>query len=156
MAPNIRHYRSEDRAAAKLVYTRAVRIGSAAFHTETERAAWAPQPDPDLSQPDKLLDQHCLVSEEGGRMTGFMSMDEAGELDMAFVIPEVMGKGTAAMLYDHLMIWAKTQGLTHLTVRAAEQSHRFLARRGWQVHARERLEDGGQVYHLYLMSLELP
>jgi putative acetyltransferase len=156
MAPSIRLYRSEDRAAARLVFYRAVREGSAAFYTEAERAAWAPSPDPDFSEPDKLLDQHCLVAEEGDRMTGFMSMDAAGYLDMAFVIPEVMGTGTAATLYDQLMAWAKSQNLSHFTVRAAEQSHRFLSRRGWHVDARERLEDGGEVYHLYLMSLDLP
>ena len=156
MAASIRLYRPQDRAAALLVYYRAVREGSAAFYTEAERVAWAPSAEPDLSQPDKLLDQHCLVAEEDERMTGFMSMGSAGYLDMAFVIPEAMGKGTAALLYDGLMAWAKTQKLTHFTVQAAEQSCRFLSRRGWTVDARERLEDGGQIYHLYLMSLDLP
>lgn len=137
-----------------LVFFRAVREGSAAFYTEAEREAWAPRPEPP-DHPDKLLDQYCLVAEEDGRMTGFMSIDKDAELDMAFVIPEVMGKGTAAALYDALILWARAQGLKHLTVRAAEQSHRFLARRGWQVDGRERLEDGGQVYMLYLMSVRL-
>ena len=39
---DIRPYRPEDRAAAALVFFRAVREGSAAFYTEAERAAWAP------------------------------------------------------------------------------------------------------------------
>lgn len=155
MAPALRPYRAEDRPAMALVYYRAVREGTAAFYTEAERAAWAPSPEPP-DRPDKLLDQYCLVAEEDGRMTGFMSIDKRGELDMAFVIPEVMGKGTAAALYDALWDWAATQGWPRLTVRAAEQSHRFLSRRGWQVDGRERLEDKGQVYHLYLMSKALP
>lgn len=154
MARTVRPYRPEDRAAMALVYYRAVREGSAAFYTEAERAAWAPRAEPDWDRPDKLLDQYCLVAEEDGRMTGFFSMDETGYLDMAFVLPEVMGDGTAAALYDGLMDWARGRGIARFTVRAAEQSHRFLSRRGWTVTGRERLEDGGEVYMLYLMALE--
>lgn len=154
MPSALRPYRPEDRAAMAQVFFRAVREGSAAHYSEAERAAWAPSPTPDWDKPDKLLDQDCLVAEEAGRMTGFFSMDATGYLDMAFVIPEVMGNGTAAALYEALMARARARGLTRFTVRAAEQSRRFLARRGWAVLARERLEDEGAVFHIYLMALE--
>lgn len=154
MAPTLRPYRPEDRTAMAQVFYRAVREGSAAFYSEAERAAWAPSPEPDLDKPDKLLDQDCLVAEEAGRMTGFFSMDDTGYLDMAFVLPEVMGNGTAAALYDALITRARARGLARFTVRAAEQSRRFLARRGWVVLARERLEDKGETFFTYLMALE--
>ena len=150
----IRPYHPEDRAAAALVFFRAVREGSAAFYTEAERAAWAPSESPHPDQPDKLLDQDCLVAEEDGRMTGFFSMDPTGYLDMAFVIPEVMGDGTAAELYDTLMARARARGLTRFTVRAAEQSRRFLSRRGWTVTGHDRLKGGDQVFDICLMALE--
>lgn len=152
----IRPYRPEDRAAMAQVFFRAVREGSAAFYTEAERAVWAPSESPDSSRPDKLLDQDCLVAEEDGRMTGFFSMDASGYLDMAFVIPEVMGDGTAAALYDALMARARARGLHSFTVRAAEQSRRFLTRRGWTVTGHERLEDAGQVFDICLMALKDP
>jgi len=150
----IRPYRAEDRAAAKLVFYRAVREGAAAHYSDAERAAWAPSPEPDLTTPDKLLDQWCLVAEDGGRMTGFMSMDHTGYLDMAFVIPEAMGNGTAAALYDALMTIARANGVQRFTVRAAHQSHRFLSRRGWQVDRFERYGANGQVYDLFHMVLD--
>lgn len=156
MAASLRPYRPEDRAAMALVFYRAVREGAAAFYSEAERAAWAPSPEPNWNKPDKLVDQYCLVAEDAGRMTGFFSMDDTGYLDMAFVLPEVMGTGTAAALYDGLMTWARARGLRRCTVRAAEQSRRFLARRGWVETGRERLEDGGQVYDICLMALDLP
>ncbi len=155
MAPTIRPYRPADRAAAQLVFYRAVREGTAAHYPEAERAAWAPSPEPDWDKPDKLIDQWCLVSEEDGRMTGFFSMDTAGYLDMAFVIPEVMGNGTAAALYDTLLTRARSAGLTHFTVRAAHQSRRFLARRGWQLDRMATFEEEGHVYTVALMSLDL-
>jgi putative acetyltransferase len=155
MAPTIRPYQRQDRAAMVLVYYRAIREGAAAFYSEAERAAWAKSPEPNWDKPDKLLDQWCYVAEEDGRMTGFMSMDDKGYLDMAFVIPEVMGKGTAAALYDVLMAQAKSAGLTHFSVRAAHQSNRFLTRRGWKVDLFERYAADGQVYDQFQMSLTL-
>ena len=155
MALAIRRYRPEDRQAMALVYYRAITEGAAAFYSELERAAWAPSPDPDWDTRDKLLDQWCYVAEQDGRMTGFMSMDDTGYLDMAFVIPEVMGKGTAAALYDVVLARAKAAGLARLTVRASHQSQRFLARRGWQVDEFERFAVDGQVYDLFQMSCNL-
>jgi putative acetyltransferase len=157
VTPTIRPYRPEDRAAAKRVYYRAVREGAAAFYSEAERAAWAPSPNPDWSVPDKLLDQWCYVAEdEGGRMIGFLSMDKTGYLDMAFVVPEVMGKGTAGALYDVVVAQARGARVARLTVRASHQSHRFLARRGWQVDRCEKYQKDGQAFDVFHMSLDLP
>ena len=154
--PHIRPYAANDRAAAELVFYRAVREGSAAHYPQAERAAWAPSPTPDHSQPDKLLTQWCYVAEEDGRMTGFFSMDHSGYLDMAFVIPEVMGNGTAAALYDTVMARARQAGLTHFTVKAAVQSHRFLARRGWHLDRMETFTDDTGTYTAALLHLDTP
>jgi putative acetyltransferase len=155
MTRTIRLYQASDRAPALMVFYRAVREGTAAFYSEEERAEWAPSSEPDYNWPDKLLDQWCWVTEEGGRMTGFMSLRRDGELDMAFVIPEVMGDGTAAALYDVLLQQAHTEGFTRLTVRAAEQSKRFLSRRGWQFDRMERVEEDGAVFTIAILHLDL-
>jgi putative acetyltransferase len=155
MPRTIRPYRPEDRAAAELVFYRAVREGTAAHYPAEERAAWAPSPEPDFNYPDKLLDQWCYVSEEDGRMTGFFSMDDTGYLDMAFVIPEVMGTGTAAALYDTVMLRAQASGLTRFTVKAAHQSRRFLTKRGWHFDRMETFTEDGNTYTSAMMSLDL-
>lgn len=155
MATMIRPYMPQDRAAMARVFYRAVREGAVAFYTPAELAAWAPSPEPDLATPDKLLAQWCYVAQDAEQIIGFISMDALGELDMFFVIPEVMGNGTALALYDRLMAHAKAAGLTRYTVHAAHQSHRFLARRGWQVDTFERLAIDGQIYDLFLMSFNL-
>lgn len=155
MAPTIRPYRQTDRAAASLVFYRAVREGAAAHYPADELAAWAPSPDPDLNRPDKLLDQWCFVAEQDGVLTGFFSMDHSGYLDMAFVLPEVMGNGTAATLYDTLMHRAKTAGLTRFTVRAAHQSRQFLTRRDWQFDRMETFTEDGETYTTAMMFLDL-
>lgn len=151
----IRPYQATDRAAAHHVYFRAVREGAAAHYPADELAAWARSPEPDLSQPDKLADQWCYVSEEAGKVTGFFSMDQTGYLDMAFVLPEVMGNGTAAALYDTVMARAKAAGLTHFTVRASHQSHRFLSRRGWHLDRMETFVEDDDTFTAAMMSLDL-
>ena len=153
MPPVIRPYRPEDRAAAALIYYRAIMEGTAPHLGLAERTAWARSPEPDLSKPDKLLDQWCWIAEEDGRPTGFMSLCPDGLLDMAFVIPEVMGKGTAGALYDALLAKARTEGLTRLTVLASAWSRGFLLKRGWQIDEAGMKEFDGFLYHLSSMSL---
>jgi putative acetyltransferase len=153
MATVIRDYRPEDRAAAKLIYFRAIREGTVSRLTASQRAAWAPGPDPDLSTPDKLLDQWCWMAEEGGQPTGFMSLCPNGLLDMAFVVPEAMGTGTAGALYDMLLAKAQAEGLTRLTVVASEFSRGFLCKRGWQIDREGQEDHHGESYHISHMSL---
>jgi putative acetyltransferase len=153
MAPVIRPYRPEDRAAARLVYWRAIMEGTAGLIGEPERIAWAGSPTPDGDEPDKLLKQWCWVAEEAGRMTGFMSLCPDGLLDMAFVIPEVMGKGTAAALYAVLLAKAREEGLTQLTVLASPFSRRFLEKRGWQVVTAGPRAFDGHLYELAELAL---
>jgi putative acetyltransferase len=129
--------------------------GTAPQLTRAERIAWAVAPEPDLSKPDKLLDQWCWIAEEAGRPTGFMSLCPDGLLDMAFVIPEVMGKGTAGALYETLLAKAQAEGMTRLTVLASPWSRSFLLKRGWRVDGEGMKEFDGYLYHLSDMSLTL-
>lgn len=148
----IRPYRAQDRAACYGVFYHAVRTGTAAHYTAAQRAAWAPgiQP-PDT--PDKLLAQWCVVAEEATGLTGFMSMTPAGYLDMAFVLPRVMGSGVAGALYDALMLQAAH--LPRLTTHASHLARPFFARRGWQVEAVEQHPAHGQTYERFAMALTL-
>lgn len=151
---SLRPYRAEDRAACAAVFFRAVREGAAAFYDEAQRAAWAPGgPAPGL---DRLKDQWCLVAERDGAVVGFMAMTPAGYLDMTYVLPEEMGRGTAGMLYDALLARARATGLSHLTVHASHLARPFLERRGWRVDAPEEVTRNGAVLARFAMSLALP
>ncbi|WP_309666020.1 GNAT family N-acetyltransferase [Tabrizicola sp.] len=155
MVTTIRPYVADDWQAADLVYYRAIREGTGDIYSEAQRIAWAPDPILGDDTPDKLLDQWCWVAEAEGRMTGFMSLCPDGLLDMAFVIPEARGDGTAATLYDTLIAKARAETLPRLTVIASPFSHRFLLKRGWQVDSDGPEVHDGQTYHLYHMSLDL-
>jgi putative acetyltransferase len=154
---SIRPYRTSDRAACRQVFQRAVREGAAGFYDAAQREAWAPEvpPDPD-HRLDKLHHQLTWVAEVDGAITGFMSMTRSGHLDMAFVLPEVMGKGHAAALHDRMLSEARGLGLARLTVHASEYSRRFLGRRGWDLDGVEVIRaDNGAQWDRNLMSLDL-
>lgn len=151
----VRPYRASDRAACKAVFYRAVREGAARFYTEAQRAAWAPFPEVDEAHPDKLLAQWAWVSEQDGQVTGFMSLAHDGYLDMAFVLPEVMGKGHAAALYDRLIAKARAKGFSKLTVHASHLARPFFAKRGWRVDEFQLHPANGEVFERFAMSLAL-
>jgi len=155
MSLSVRRYRPEDRAACALVFYRAVREGAAEFYDAAQRAAWAPSPVPDPEKPDKLAGQWCHVAERAGAVVGFMSMAQDGYLDMAFVLPEEMGRGTARALHDAVLADARAAGLTRLTVRASHLARRFFGRHGWREDARVDFAADGQVYDVFRMSRSL-
>ncbi|WP_413876203.1 GNAT family N-acetyltransferase [Albidovulum sp.] len=151
----VRPYRAADRPAVAGVFYRAVHQGAAARYDDAQRRAWAPSPEPDRDEPDKLLSQWCWVAEDGRGIIGFMSLAPSGYLDMAFVLPEVMGKGVADALYAALISRARAEGLGLLTVRASHLARSFFERHGWHLDAADNLEADGQVYETFLMSLDL-
>lgn len=155
MSVSVRPYAAADRAACARVFFRAVREGTASDYDAAQRAAWAPSPEPDGASADKLLGQWCRVAERDGEIVGFMSLDRTGYLDMAFVLPEEMGRGTAAQLYHDLLAPARAAGLGRLTVRASHLARRFFARQGWRLDASEAFAFNGQVYDVFHMSLDL-
>lgn len=153
MTLTLRPYTAADRAACHAVFRRAVHEGAAGAYDAAQRAAWAPDAAPE--GPDRLLDQWCLVAERGGAIVGFLSMTPAGHLDMAFVLPEEMGRGTAAALLDALVARARAAGLGRLTCHASHLARPFLARRGWRVLASERVARNGQHLDRFAMARDL-
>lgn len=168
---SLRPWRSTDGPACDAVFFRAVREGAAGFYDAAQRAAWAPDPDEagdgdadgdgdgdadgDADGGDRLAGQWCLVAERAGAVVGFMSLTPAGYLDMAFVLPEEMGRGTAGALHDALIDRARAAGLARLDTHASHLARRFLARRGWQVEAAETVDRRGQRLDRFRMSIDL-
>jgi putative acetyltransferase len=152
----VRPYRAEDRAACAAVFHRAVHEGAAAAYSAEQRGDWAPSPVPDPARPHKLWSQTTWVSEAGGRITGFMSLTDEGHLDMAFVLPEVMGKGHAGALYDVLLDHARRAGHARLTVHASVYSRGFLMKRGWvEDKVAPVVSEGGVTYLRHYLSVDL-
>lgn len=151
----IRRYTTADRAGCHRVYFKAVRDGASEFYDPAQRAAWAPNATPDLEQPDRLKDQLCWVAEQDGEVSGFMSMTEAGHIDMAFVLPEAMGTGLSSELYERVLEDGQKIGLATLTVDASHLARRFFQKHGWRIEYQEDIDRSGVTLERFRMSLPL-
>ncbi|HSG56069.1 MAG TPA: GNAT family N-acetyltransferase [Paracoccaceae bacterium] len=151
----IRPYLAADRAACHRIFHPAVHQGAARAYTADQRAAWAPSDQRDPAQPDRFLDQFAFVAEVSGTPAGFMTLDKTGCLDMAFVLPEVMGTGVADALYAAILSTARAERFSRLTTAASHLARAFFARHGWQPDQEETHPLRGQLLPRFAMSLDL-
>jgi putative acetyltransferase len=65
--------------------------------------------------------------------------------DMAYVLPEVMGKGVAGVMCAVIEGRARADGITHMTVDASHVAEPFFARRGWTLVQRQEVKRGSVI-----------
>ncbi|MCA0918921.1 GNAT family N-acetyltransferase [Pseudooceanicola nanhaiensis] len=145
----------DDAAEAAALFFRAVREGTQAHYTAQQRAAWAPAPPDPAAWREKFTAQFGVTAREGGSLAGFITMDGAGYLDLAFVAPEWMGRGVAVRLYAALEEEARRRGLGHLTSEASHLARPFLLRQGWQVITAQQVERRGVTLENFRMEKRL-
>ena len=128
----IRRFRLDDAQACRDVFVAAVRVGESGRYTARELADWVKDPAMPVGY-GAWLNQHItFVAEEEG-IQGFMMLEASGYLNMAFVRPEVMGKGVADALYAALVTEAQALHLTRLHVLASRHAQSFFGRHGWRL-----------------------
>ena len=142
MAEVIRPFTMDDARPTREVFVRAVREGAASRYSAEERAAWVPDPAMPEDWGEWLAGHVTFVAEDERGITGFMMVERDGYLNMAFVLPEVMGKGTADRLYADILAAARALDLPRLTVFASRHARRFFARHGWQPAPGPPMRDG--------------
>lgn len=152
----IRSYEPDDAIPLGRIYFRAVREGTTGHYSAEQRAAWAPHAPASAVWRRRLSHGETVVAEQDGHSVGFMTLlPESGLVDLAFVLPEVMGQGVAAALYAMLENRARAAGLQKLTTEASETARPFFARQGFQVLERQELVRDGVPLHNYRMEKRL-
>ena len=151
----VRHYAQDDAPALRAIFHRAVRDGAARYYSEKERSAWSPSAEIPPGWADRLGGQCVRVAEAVGAPIGFMTLTDTGYIDLAFVLPEWMGRGVADALLADIMRQAGLRGLPRLTTEASFLARSFFLRHGWQVDAEQRVERFGVELTNFRMSLAL-
>src|ERR1700761_2467321 len=112
---DIRPLRAEDGAIAAAIFFDAVHQGTVEHYTLEERIAWAgARPDPSGGT-SRLRGLEGFVAEIAGVPAGFMTIDAAGYVDLAYVRPEMAGKGVGWRLYEAVENRARQLGAVRLT-----------------------------------------
>lgn len=152
----VRSYAPGDARALGEVFHRAVHEGASRRYTPAECNAWSPRPPASRLWEARLADAETVVAETPEGPVGFMSLDPArGYLDLAFVVPEAMGRGVAAALYAVLEGRARAAGLVRLTTEASLLAEPFFARHGWRLVARQEVERHGVLLRNAVMEKTL-
>ncbi len=129
----IRPFEDRDAAAAARIYFDAVQVGAIDHYDQQQRDAWAESiPDTEFWR-TRLRSQHTLIAEINAQLIGYMSLDNSGYIDLAFVTPAWIGKGVAKALYRHLEELAIQNRLEKLTTEASHMARTHFERQGWSV-----------------------
>lgn len=136
----VRSYQDGDAEPLGQVFHRAVREGAMARYDARQVKAWSPQAPSDTKWAERLAAADTVVASEDNRLVGFMSLNPDGYLDLAFVLPDVMGQGVADLLYAVLETRARGRGIVHLTTQASLLAEPFFAKHGWSVSRRQEVE----------------
>lgn len=138
------------------IYHRAVHEGAGRHYSTEQCNAWSPSPPMDEVWCRRLIEAQTIVAERGDALLGFMTLDIAtGWVDLAYVVPEVMGQGVADTLYAMLEGRARSAGLRDLETEASLLGERFFRRQGWRVINRTQITRYGVTMPSALMRKPL-
>lgn len=151
----VRSFEPKDADALGRVFYRAVREGAAQRYSAAQVAAWSPEPPSGDIWRDRLSHSDTVVADREGQALGFMTLDQNGYLDLAFVVPEAMGSGVSDAIYAVLEGRARSRGLEALTTQASLFAEPFFVRQGWCVVRRQEVEIGGVVLNNAWMEKRL-
>lgn len=144
-----------DYAALGQIFYDAVHIGAAEHYSVVERAAWMPEVPTADGLRTRMEGTLVFVADRDEIIEGFMSLTTDGVVDMAYVRPDLRGRGVAFALYRVIEDAAKTRGLDRLKTFASHLAKPFFLRQGWHVMRPNRIERRGVSLHNWVMEKEI-
>ena len=144
MELRVREYRESDAEALAVLFFESVRKGTTDHYNESQREAWAPTV-PDIGEfASRLATMTVTVAEDEGGVVGFMTLDETGYIDLAYVEPDRIGTGVGSAIYEHVEAESKRRGQARLFVNASEVAKPFFEKHGWTVTSTHQVECRGE------------
>lgn len=137
------------------IYFCAVYEGAREHYSFEQRRAWAGDTvDPDYWS-QRLAGQLGFIAEQGGEPVGFMTINPAGYIDLAFVLPSAAGAGIGKQLYAAIEQKGRDLGASVLTTEASKPAKPFFESQGWTVEAAQSIERRGVSLTNYRMQKRL-
>jgi len=84
-----------------------------------------------------------------------MTLDDHGHIDLAFVVPDLIGKGVARALYERVEAEALRRGIGRLDTEASHMARRFFDRQGWSVVRQQSVAKGDVSLTNFIMEKRL-
>lgn len=140
----IREARPEDAPALAQVFFAAVREGPS-LYSQAQRAAWVPVPPEPAAFAARLARNAVVVAETSGALVGFMTLDAAGYIDLAYVLPGHQRRGVFRALLARVEVRARAEGMQRLSVHASLMAQPAFRAVGFAVIQHETVRRGGEL-----------
>lgn len=151
----IRLYTAAELDAVIQVFTDAVHVLTAHEYDEAQRAAWAPRP-PDISAWHKRMQQlQTWVAIDDNRVTGFISCEMNGHIDLLYVSPSYARRGIASAMYQCVETDLALSGVTELFTEASLVARPFFERFNFIVTEEQEVSRRGSSFRRFIMRKRL-
>lgn len=111
----VREYKASDLEAVVALFGRSVREIASRDYSPAQMSAWAPEVPDWLGWSKRLSEGAAFVCERKDRIAGFARIGGNGYLDLLYVHPEFQGQGFARALFERVLAWAKSHGVSRMT-----------------------------------------
>ncbi|WP_424926660.1 GNAT family N-acetyltransferase [Amaricoccus tamworthensis] len=152
----LRLFTDPDAAATADLFYRAIHEGTRDHYTTEQRRAWAPQRPETTCWRERLNSQYAVIAETGPDLAGFMTLDENGYIDLAFVDPAHTGQGIGSALLNAITTEASRRGMHRLKTHASLAARPFFERHGWTIVKQQTITRGGAGLANYVMEVTVP
>jgi len=148
----IRRYLESDTPQLAELFFNSVRDGTAGHYSEEQRRAWAPSvPDTEKLR-SRLVPIIVFVAEDTSGIVGFITLDDTGYIDLAFVRPDRICTGVGSVLYEQVEQAALSQDLPRLFTNASKLAKPFFEKHGWSVRKQQEVDHRGVMLTNYRME----
>lgn len=151
----VRRYEAGDEHAAIGVFVQSVRVIGPSKYSTAQVDAWLSAHRDPQAWAMRMLGRETFVALDGGRVVGWIEMENDGHVDFLYCSPEAAGQGVAGALYDELLARVREMRLPRLFSEASRFAEPFFLKRGWKVDAHEVVVRQGIEIQRARMSLEL-
>lgn len=132
----------------------AVRNGETRY-SDTQNAAWVPEPRSGEQWAERLRSQKIVVAEEQGSILGFISLASKGYVDFAYIRPKHQGLGIFRQLFARIEHQAKLENEPVLWVHASLMARPAFSAMGFEIRDREEVTIGSERFERFVMEKKL-
>lgn len=140
----IRWATEADTSGLAEVFHAAIREGPSPY-SQAQRVAWMPaRPDPHRFA-QRISGLNVVVAERADDLVGFMAVEPAGYIDLAFILHAHRARGLFRRLYQVVEDQARDTGLTRLWTHASLMAQPAFQAVGFSVIQHETIERAGEL-----------
>jgi putative acetyltransferase len=132
----------------------AVRNGPSKY-TQAQRAAWVPERRRGAEWETRLAAKDIAIGRDATRILGFMSIEDGGYIDFAFIRPEAQGSGLFRRLFDMVQERTRANAEPRLWVHASLMAQPAFAAVGFSVVEHQIVQIGDQDFKRAMMEKPL-